>query len=109
MTRADGIRARNRAAMEGEILAVARDHLGKHGAAALSLRAVARDLGRASSPLYRYADNPDDLLTPLSVSPCTALAETVEAGHAAVRPEDLDGRWRARGTALRDWARAHPH
>ena len=95
--------------MEEEILSVAREHLGKHGAAALSLRAVARDMGMASSALYRYVDNRDDLLTLLIVSAYTSLAETVEAAHAAVQPEDLDGRWRAIGTALRDWARAHPH
>ena len=95
--------------MEEEILTVAREHLGKHGAAALSLRAVARDMGMASSALYRYVDNRDDLLTLLIVSAYTSLAETVEAAHAAVQPDDLDDRWRAIGTALRDWARAHPH
>ena len=42
---ATGIRARNRAAIEGEILASARRQLARTGAAALSLRAVAREMG----------------------------------------------------------------
>jgi hypothetical protein len=33
----------------------------------------------------------------------------VEAAHDDVDQADLDGRWRAVGHALRDWARAHPH
>ena len=109
MTRADGIRARNRAAMEEEILAVAREHLGRHGAAALSLRAVARDMGMASSALYRYIKDRDDLLTLLIVSAYTSLAETVEKAHGRVSADDLDGRWRAVGHGLRAWAKRHPH
>ena len=60
-------------------------------------------------PSTATSTNRDDLLTLLIVSAYTSLAETVEAAHAAVQPEDLDGRWRAIGTALREWARAHPH
>ena len=43
----DGIRARNRAAIEAEILRVGGEHLARSGAAALYLRAIARDLGMA--------------------------------------------------------------
>ena len=71
MTRADGIRARNRAALEQEILRVAREELRRHGAAALSLRAVAREMGMAPSALYRYIKDRDDLLTLLIVSAYT--------------------------------------
>ena len=49
-------RERVREEMTGEILAVARDHLARDGAAALSLRSIARDLGMAPSALYRYFD-----------------------------------------------------
>ena len=44
-----GRRASNRAAMERAILAAGERHLARDGAAALSLRAIARDLGVASS------------------------------------------------------------
>jgi AcrR family transcriptional regulator len=109
MTRADGIRARNRAAMETEILRVAGAELARHGAAALSLRAVAREMGMASSAIYRYVRDRDELLTRLIVAAYTSLGDAVEAAHAAVDPADLDGRWRAVGTTLRAWARSHPH
>jgi AcrR family transcriptional regulator len=104
-----GIRARNREAIEQEILETGRRHLAEHGAAALSLRAIARDMGMVPSALYRYVRNRDDLLTLLIVSAYTSLAEAVEAAHDAVDPDDLHARWAAVGTALRDWALAHPH
>jgi AcrR family transcriptional regulator len=104
-----GIRARNRAAIEAEILRSAQRHLATDGAAALSLRAVARDLGMVSSALYRYVSNRDELLTLLIVSAFTSLGDTVEAAHDDVPLGDLTARWRAVGHALRDWALAHPH
>ncbi len=95
--------------MEAEILRVAGEELARHGAAALSLRAVAREMGMASSAIYRYVRDRDDLLTLLIVAAYTSLGETVERAHEAVDPADLDARWHAVGHALRDWARAHPH
>ena len=56
-----GKRARNRLAVEADILRVAREHLATDGAAALSLRAVARDLGMVSSGIYRYVESRDEL------------------------------------------------
>ena len=55
-----GSRARHRAAMEASIREMGRVHLARDGAAALSLRAVARDLGVASSAVYRYVDSRDE-------------------------------------------------
>ena len=101
-TRTQGIRARNRAAIEQEILEVGRQHLARHGAAALSLRAIARDMGMVSSALYRYVRNRDDLLTLLIVSAYTSLADAVEAAHAAVDPWDLEA------TLVRRRSRAAP-
>ena len=45
------------------ILNAARGYLATDGAPALSLRAIARDLGMASSALYRYFSSRDELLT----------------------------------------------
>ena len=65
---AEGIRARNRAAIESEILRVGRRAPRLATAPrALSLRAVARDLGMASSAVYRYVASRDELLTRLIV------------------------------------------
>ena len=95
--------------MEAEILRVAGEELARHGAAALSLRAVAREMGMASSAVYRYVRDRDELLTRLIVAAYTSLGDAAEQAHRAVDRGDLDARWRAVGHALRDWARAHPH
>lgn len=106
---APGKRARHRLAVETDILRVARDHLAAVGAASLSLRAIARDLGMVSSGIYRYVESRDELLTRLIVDSYTSLADAVRAAHDAVPKEDLEGRWHALGHALREWALAHPH
>ena len=108
-TKAGGIRARNRAAIEHEILEIGRAHLARDGAAALSLRAVARDLGMVSSALYRYVKSRDELLTLLIVAAYNSLGDAVEKALGDVARDDVLGRWRAIGTALRVWALEHPN
>ncbi|MFN8193437.1 MAG: TetR/AcrR family transcriptional regulator [Nocardioidaceae bacterium] len=110
MSSVAGIRARNRAAIEGEILRVGREHLASHGAAGLSLRAVARDLGMASSAVYRYVASRDELLTRLIVTAYDAMADAVEGALAALpATSGADRRFRAIATASRAWATANPH
>lgn len=104
-----GKRARRRAVVEREILRVARQHLATDGAAALSLRAIARDLGMVSSGIYRHVESRDDLLTRLIVDSYRSLADAVRAAHEPIDPTDLDHRWEAIGLALRLWALDHPH
>ena len=58
-------RERARAELTQEIKDEARRQLASSGADALSLRAVARELGMVSSALYRYFPSRDDLLTAL--------------------------------------------
>lgn len=102
-------RARARAELTGEILAAARARLVTDGAAGLSLRAVARDVGMVSSAVYRYFPSRDDLLTALIVESYDDLGTMVETAEGAARRSDLLGRWLALGHAVRDWALAHPH
>ncbi|MCO1658144.1 TetR/AcrR family transcriptional regulator [Pseudonocardia humida] len=106
---AAGTRARVRAELTREIADVARRHLASAGAAALSLRAVARELGMASSAVYRYFPSRDDLLTALILDAYNALGEAAERAEAAVTRDDLRGRWHAACRAAREWAVAHPH
>ncbi|HZG92492.1 MAG TPA: TetR/AcrR family transcriptional regulator [Pseudonocardia sp.] len=106
---AAGTRARVRAELTREIADVARRHLASAGAAALSLRAVARELGMASSAVYRYFPSRDDLLTALIVDAYDALGEAAERAEAAAPRDDLRARWHAGCTAAREWALAHPH
>jgi AcrR family transcriptional regulator len=104
-----GARARVRAELTREIADVARRHLATDGAAALSLRAVARELGMASSAVYRYFPSRDDLLTTLIVDAYDALGDAAERADAALPPDDLRDRWHAVCRAVREWALAHPH
>lgn len=104
-----GVRAQNRAENTEAIKATARAHLARDGAAALSLRAVARDVGMVSSAVYRYFPSRDDLLTALIVDAFDAVGHAAEAAAAAVPSADLEARWLAIASAIRDWARANPH
>jgi AcrR family transcriptional regulator len=100
-------RERVRAEITGEITEAARRQLAEVGAAALSLRAVAREVGMVSSAVYRYFASRDDLLTRLIIDGYDAVGAAAEAADdPAARPEE---RWTAVCAAVRDWARAHPH
>jgi AcrR family transcriptional regulator len=103
-------RERVREEMTGEILGVARRHVAEHGAAALSLRSVARDLEMAPSALYRYFDGRDALLSALILDGYQSLAAEAEraAAGAAATPGDAE-RWLVVPRAVRSWALAHPH
>ncbi len=101
------VRERVRAELTAEITAAARRQLAEVGAAGLSLRAVARELGMASSALYRYVPSRDDLLTRLITDGYDALGAAAEdADDPAGPPRE---RWLAVCRAVRSWARAHPH
>ncbi|MDP9117531.1 MAG: TetR/AcrR family transcriptional regulator [Actinomycetota bacterium] len=101
-------RARVRDELTREIKDVARAQLAEQGSAALSLRAVARELGMVSSAVYRYFPSRDELLTALIVDAYNAVGEAVEQAEASVRREDFAGRWLAATIAMRDWAVANP-
>ena len=102
-------RERARAEITAEILDAARGYLASDGAAALSLRAIARDLGMASSALYRYFSSRDQLLTRLIIDAYDSLGAAAEAAEAAVQRDDLAGRFTAICAAVRAWALAHPN
>jgi AcrR family transcriptional regulator len=102
-------RERVRAELTREIADVARSQLATEGAGGLSLRAVAREMGMASSAIYRYFPSRDDLLTALIVDGYNAIGAAAEQADAACPAEDYTGRWLAVGRAIRDWALAHPH
>jgi AcrR family transcriptional regulator len=102
-------RERARAEVMSEILAVGRSHLARDGAAALSLRAVARDLGMVSSAVYRYVPNRDALLTMLIIDAYNTVGAAVEEADRACAREDHVGRFLAACRAVRAWARENPH
>jgi AcrR family transcriptional regulator len=104
-----GLRTRVRAELIGEIKDEARRQLAAAGAPGLSLRAVTRALGMASSGIYRYFPSRDDLLTALIIDAYDALGRAAEDADARCARVDVEGRWRSVGHAVRDWALSSPH
>jgi AcrR family transcriptional regulator len=102
-------RERVRAELIREITEIARRQLATEGAAGLSLRAVAREMGMVSSAIYRYFPSRDDLLTTLIIDGYNAVGTAAEKADAAWPAEDYAGRWLAACRAVREWALAHPH
>ncbi|AYF77478.1 TetR/AcrR family transcriptional regulator [Nocardia yunnanensis] len=100
-------RERARAEITREITDVARRQLAESGAPALSLRAIARELGMVSSALYRYFPSRDELLTTLIIEAYDAIGAAVEQTVATA--DTPRAQWRAMANAVRDWAIAHPH
>lgn len=101
-----GKRQETRERIEAQIIELGRRHLVTEGAAGLSLRAIARDLGMVSSAVYRYVASRDDLLTLLLVDAYCELADAVD--KAAAR----GGPWRdqllSMARAARAWAVDQP-
>ena len=102
-------RERARAEITAEILQASRRHLATDGAAGLSLRAIARELGMASSAVYRYVASRDELLTRLIIEAYDSLGAAAEASEAMRAREDLAGRWSAICETVRGWALANPN
>jgi AcrR family transcriptional regulator len=91
-----------------DFLRIGRDHRATVGAAELSLRAVARDLGVVSSAVYRYVASRDELLTLLVVDGYDELGDAVDAALVEVDRSDHVGRMVAIGRAVRAWGLAEP-
>ncbi|HEY5248415.1 MAG TPA: TetR/AcrR family transcriptional regulator, partial [Dermatophilaceae bacterium] len=102
-------RERVRLELTSEIKEVAFAQLASGGGAALSLRAIAREMGMASSALFRYFDNRDALLTALIIDSYSSLAEAAETAEARVHQGSIGDRWLAICHGVRSWALAYPH
>ena len=86
---------------------VARKQIAEHGAAALSLRAIARELKITAPAIYNYFPSRDDLVTALIVdayhSFAAALAAARDANH-----DDHAANIISSANAYRGWALSHP-
>lgn len=101
-------RARVHAATLTEIKQLARQLMATQGTAALSLRAIAEQMGFTPQALYRYFPSRDALVTALIVDACTDLAAALEAARDAVPPEREADRLLAVLLTYRQWAITHP-
>lgn len=98
-----------RAEVTRQITDAARRQLAGTGAQALSLRAVARELGMVSSAVYRYFRSRDELLTALIIDAFDAIGAAAEEAAATGAGADPGLRWLAVCRAVRRWALGHPH
>lgn len=103
----EGRRARLRAHLLAEIRAAALDELQRSGAAALSLREVARAAGISPAGIYRYVDGRDGLLELLISDGFdafgSAIAEAIETAG-----DDVVAKMEAVALSYRRWALDNP-
>ncbi|MFG3127872.1 TetR/AcrR family transcriptional regulator [Streptomyces tendae] len=102
------LRERRRTAAAQEILDAAEQHIGEHGPAALSLRAVARSLGMTVQALYHYFPNRDALVTALIAKAYGELSDALQAAADGVRATSSTPRLVVVADAYRDWGVARP-
>ncbi|MFI6294435.1 TetR/AcrR family transcriptional regulator [Nonomuraea sp. NPDC050790] len=95
-------RERYRTQVRAEIKEHAWEQIATTGASALSLNAIAKQMGMSGPALYRYYASRDDLITELIRDAYRSLADTVLS--AATAGADLAGL----AHAMRDWALADP-
>lgn len=100
-------RAEQREATAAEIKRVARRQMAERGAAALSLRAIAAEMGLTAPALYRYFPARDDLVTALIVDAYGALGDAIDAAQTAAPALDHRARFFAAARAYRRWAIDH--
>ncbi|MFI5544159.1 TetR/AcrR family transcriptional regulator [Streptomyces sp. NPDC051815] len=106
-----GARERARIEVTAAIKDEARRALAAEGAAKLSLRAVARELGMVSSAVYRYFPSRDELLTALIIDAYDSVGAAAEAADARALADGAPprARWIVVCEAFRAWALEHPH
>jgi AcrR family transcriptional regulator len=101
-------RERLRAETAADILAVARRHLVAGGPQAVSLRAIAREVGMTAPGLYRYFPSLEELVGALATELYDELAATLGRAGAALPPDAAGERAIAVCRAFRAWSVAHP-
>ena len=101
-----GPRARYRQQVRDEVQARAWEQITEAGASALSLKAIATQMGMTAPALYRYFGSRDELLTQLILSTYQDLAELIEtAAQTGATPAARLGDI---AQQLRRWAVANP-
>jgi AcrR family transcriptional regulator len=107
MTEPPTRRERLRAATVAEIKTVARRHLVAGGPGAVSLRAIARDMGMTAPGLYRYFPSFDELVSALVSDLYDELATELDRARDAAG-ESPGVRALSVCRAFRTWSVAHP-
>ncbi|MGI8330823.1 TetR/AcrR family transcriptional regulator [Actinomadura scrupuli] len=100
-------RDRLRAATVREITQTARRILVEQGAEAVTLRAIAREMGMTAPALYRYFDSHQELLRHLAGDLFTELTDNIEGAIREVPADSLKGKFLAASIEFRNWALEH--
>ncbi|WP_409462411.1 TetR/AcrR family transcriptional regulator [Amycolatopsis sp. GA6-003] len=102
------MRERFREQVREEVKSAALDQLAAGGAQAISINAIAKQLGVSGPALYRYFSSRDELLNVLVIDAYHDLREAMAKALGADAP-DAEARIRLLAAAYRAWARAEPH
>ena len=105
----EGRRAQQRRKLLADIEIAARRLLDEGGAANVSMRAIARDVGLGPASLYTYFDGLDDVLTLLLLASYGRLAEATAAAAAHFAGAPPADRALAVTLAYRRWGVDHPN
>ncbi|MFF4398548.1 TetR/AcrR family transcriptional regulator [Streptomyces sp. NPDC001480] len=108
VTGSTGRRERLRAETTAEIKNVALALMTSGGPGAITLRAIAREMGMTANAIYGYFATRDDLVTALINDVYTALADTVDTAWENVPATDAAVRIEAWANAFRTWALVNP-
>jgi AcrR family transcriptional regulator len=103
------IRHRYRTQVRDEVKRAALRQLAEGGPQALSINAIAKELGVSGPALYRYFSGRDELLTELVVDAYDDLGEAVGDAATRTRGRPSRDRLRAFARAYREWATTQPH
>jgi AcrR family transcriptional regulator len=101
-------RERLRAETTAEIKKVALELMRSGGPDAITLRAIAREMGMTANAIYSYFATRDELVTALIYDVYTALADAVDAAWEATSTEDPATRIQSWAHAFRAWGLANP-
>ena len=91
-----------------EIKATAWKQIGEQGAASLSLRAIAREMGMTAPGLYRYYKDRDALVTALLMDAFSSFTTSLETGRDLCDVKNHAGRFRSMCWAYFRWAAENP-
>lgn len=94
--------------LQQAIKAVAWKQIAEKGAAALALRAIARELHITAPAIYNYYADRDALVTALIVDAFTSFGDALERSIAAIPEVEVIERLRTIGLAYREWAVTYP-
>src|SRR5438105_12738945 len=102
-------RERARESTRAQARNIAGQQLADGGIEALSLKAIAAELGLTGPAIYRYFANRNELLTELIVGAYDDLAAALGKAAQAAAASPPESEALAVACAFREWGRAQPH